>query len=611
MVLAIICFSRHRDTCNNLPTVLGLHLHSHGAKWRLIELMNHLGVSISYQAVIPAVKAILEKAKNNIAHAGSAEDSITAYDNFEQTMGVKEQRIGDNSEFNSVTTGEVIQGHDIPCGSLHQNMVDSEVELSIADVIFAPGNLTGGIQAKISNFIILESIATAFPDAIRSRRSIHNSLGPIPFDESSNTGSINVLRNIFQQQYRLGDDAFTERLFLIYGDQKTVQCLRTIKKRREEAISPYDSFKWLLPVPALFHLKMNYLKMIITAHYGTEDSATDQSSLRHSKEFWNHRKVRPRKADFFVLEEFVIHNYQARFVAALWEHLRRNKLGVGEDGQESIENQIQQQDPKSLHKLIDFLRLKLIDTPSHQCTDRELRNHILFVQHAKTYLLLKHAIKHADIGLISHAVDRCGIYFHGSKQHKYAYEMLYLKRLISTPAATKPLQRTILANSLINLRGQPDSSFETDRLVELHNSKMKDIIRTRHTSSITLDYLFEHCSLNSSFLKDLQCHVEYIFSVRVDSKHSTKSSQYDVVTLAAELQKYSIKFRPNQSTANEAPDLNTRGVTQLLEAIRRFNVRKSSVRDLATLPEEEVDTEEPIDSFYQFNEDTVSAFDLP
>ncbi|KAI9769893.1 MAG: hypothetical protein M1839_003559 [Geoglossum umbratile] len=326
---------------------------------------------------------------------------------------------------------------------------------------------------------------------------------------------------------------------------------------------------------------MNYLKMIITAHYGTEDGVANQSSLRHSKEFWNRQKVRPGKADFFALEEFVIYNYQARFVAALWRHFRCNKLG--EDSQEIIENQIHQQDPKSLYRLINFLRLRLIDTPSHQCTDRELRNHILFLQHAETYLLLKHAIKHVDISLISHAVDHCCIYFHGSKQHKYAYEMLYFKR-------------------------QPNSWFETDRLVELHNGKVKDILRTWHTSSITLDYLFEYCSLNSSFLKDLQRHIEQIFGVHVNSKHSTKSSQYDVITLAAELQKYSMKFHSGRSTANEAPDLNTRGLTRLSEAIRRFNARESSASDLDSMTEEEADTEEPVDSFYQFNKDTVRAF---
>ncbi|KAI9772495.1 MAG: hypothetical protein M1840_000700 [Geoglossum simile] len=90
LMLAIIYFSRHRENCNNLPTLLGLHLHSHGAKRRLIELMNHLGVSVSYPAINTIIKAISEKAREDIARAGSAEDSITAYNNFEQMMGVKE-----------------------------------------------------------------------------------------------------------------------------------------------------------------------------------------------------------------------------------------------------------------------------------------------------------------------------------------------------------------------------------------------------------------------------------------------------------------------------------------------------------------------------------------
>ncbi|KAI9769892.1 MAG: hypothetical protein M1839_003558 [Geoglossum umbratile] len=184
-------------------------------KDNVLDCLNH-GVSVSYPAVNAAVKAISKKAKEDIAHAGSAEDSITAYDNFEQTMGIKEQQIGDNSEFSSVTTDEVIQGRNIPHGGLNQDMVDSEVELSISDIIFAPGNSTGGIQAEISNFLIFESIATAFPDAIRSvytgcdiphpqmpqvevlsfsgqRRSVHNSLGLILFGESSNAVNINVL----------------------------------------------------------------------------------------------------------------------------------------------------------------------------------------------------------------------------------------------------------------------------------------------------------------------------------------------------------------------------------------------------------------------------------
>jgi hypothetical protein len=47
--------------------------------------------------------------------------------------------------------------------------------------------------------------------------------------------------------------------------------------------------------------------------------------------------------------------------------------------------------------------------------------------------------------------------------------MLILWRLVGTSACDPVLQRAILANSLVNLRGWPDSFFETDRLNELLN----------------------------------------------------------------------------------------------------------------------------------------------
>ena len=58
--------------------------------------------------------------------------------------------------------------------------------------------------------------------------------------------------------------------------------------------------------------------------------------------------------------------------------------------------------------------------------DMELRNHVLFLQHTQTYLLLKYSIKHADLGLLRRAIDRCYLYFHGLGQSRYAYKMPYL-----------------------------------------------------------------------------------------------------------------------------------------------------------------------------------------
>jgi hypothetical protein len=50
------------------------------------------------------------------------------------------------------------------------------------------------------------------------------------------------------------------------------------------------------------------------------------------------------------------------------------------------------------------------------------------------YKTLKYGIKNGDISLINRVISVCCFYFEATKQSNYAFEMLYLKRLISTKA---------------------------------------------------------------------------------------------------------------------------------------------------------------------------------
>ncbi len=122
-----------------------------------------------------------------------------------------------------------------------------------------------------------------------------------------------VLENIFRQQYRLPDSTFEHHLFLIYGDQKTTQRVRTIRCRRERARQPYDSLRWALPVPALFHLRMNYLYMVLGVHFSGQGG--DQSTLYDAMNSWTRKGISRSKSDFYALEQLVIHNFQARVCA--------------------------------------------------------------------------------------------------------------------------------------------------------------------------------------------------------------------------------------------------------------------------------------------------------
>lgn len=56
----------------------------------------------------------------------------------------------------------------------------------------------------------------------------------------------------------------------------------------------------------------------------------------------------------------------------------------------------------------------------------------------------------------------------------YGRELLRLAHLTDSPASEVMLQRTVLANSLVNLKGKQGHSFETDRLVELLNTTSRN-----------------------------------------------------------------------------------------------------------------------------------------
>jgi hypothetical protein len=89
-------------------------------------------------------------------------------------------------------------------------------------------------------------------------------LGAIFHDESTNSGNLAVLHNIFSKQYRLDEDSelYSTKLFPIYGDLKTIDRIRSCQHLRRRSTRPYDSLWWALPVAGLFHLRMNYLYML-------------------------------------------------------------------------------------------------------------------------------------------------------------------------------------------------------------------------------------------------------------------------------------------------------------------------------------------------------------
>ena len=440
-------------------------------------------------------------------------------------------------------------------------------------------------------------------DVLAPMKTVHCSLGPIPHDESTNAGNISILENIFQYQYNLSDHAFKHNLFLIYGDQKTTQRIRSIKQRRGQAQKPYDKLQWALPVPALFHLRMNYLYMISRLHFG--GSGSDQSTLYDAMNFWSRKKISKAKADFYALEQLIIHSFQARVCALLWSRLTQSGSELGLEFKD-ISQMLATYNAEAFSQLLN----RIIDSygkDARSTDDLEFRNHVLFLQHTQTYLLLKYAIKHADLGLLRRAIDRCCVYFHGSGQSKYAYEMLYLQRLTSTHATTPELQRAILANGLINRQGKADSWYETDRLVEFHNGTLRKLLNDKRGSGLTMDYLFEHCALNTEFFASLAKQTELLYGINRNSEHPEKSAERDIRVMAQRLSRSgSVTLHNGRTVKHEAVDTLAVGAIRIASnAIANFNktactIDDRSLEDEGKLDDSDEDEEDDIDEVNQF-----------
>src|SRR5467141_1450231 len=107
LVFSIICFTRRRNTCDNIQKLLGLYFQSMGTKRRVQQTLSGLGVCEGYQTTTKLNDAIAADALEHLATAGKRPDVIVVYDNFDYKENVTHQRLGDTGTMRNVTTGKL------------------------------------------------------------------------------------------------------------------------------------------------------------------------------------------------------------------------------------------------------------------------------------------------------------------------------------------------------------------------------------------------------------------------------------------------------------------------------------------------------------------------
>ena len=270
-------------------------------------------------------------------------------------------------------------------------MVHCEVPLTIEDLLYSPGAAVyDETAANIDTYFIAEAIRTAYPESVKSifaksnitypampavellepRKTDSKTLGPILFNEGTLDGSYEVIESIYKHQFQLDDTEFDDRLFLAFGDQKTSSLIRSMQAEQVDASAAYDRKDWLVGVAALFHLRMNFLWLMQRTHYGTMEQQ-DASTLYHNINFWGRKNIPADRAAFQVLEELVLHSFDARVVGLLYTRLEQDGIDTSE--QDNVDQAIQDMNAQGFMDLVEDVRKISLRTTSLATIQGEVR----------------------------------------------------------------------------------------------------------------------------------------------------------------------------------------------------------------------------------------------
>lgn len=506
------------------------------------------------------------------------------------------------------------------------------------EFLSAEGNECDSTEDQLSNFFIFEAIRNAFkyevdhifdsrhnlPHRLRypqlpvidvievEEPTYYTPLGPILTSESTIDDIYQVLENIYLRQLRFdAEKNFEDRLFLAYGDQKTSSLIRSCKALRNEEPDQYESYKWVLPVPGLWHLRLNYLYMVMKIFNGGGKHSDDPSSLFNHINILKRRNIPIEKAPFQHLEELMLHSFDARVVALFLVKLRdTTRLDLRSPEQVAVAikalrpvqiwalvdevrsaafgwdiigkaNKIRQShlpkkkgsSPTGVEQLSTLLGIDAEDTPDPMCdVDVEFLTHVRFLQAVKTYKVLKYSIQCGDIGLLRRSVVQSIFHFSGTSHKRYSQEMLYFWWITSSSASDPVLQRAILANSLVTSRKKREHFMEADKVNELFNLELKETLRMKRTSTFGVVNLFKQSVLMSKHASLLRDIMEEAFGEATKNDHTVKSAAADIRSLAHLLAQSSLVYSPSRTAGFDPAPAFTFGKRNLNDRIDSLNL---------------------------------------
>ena len=448
------------------------------------------------------------------------------YDNINFADRTRHEELGHRAKFHSFTNAAWMVCNEIPTAGLTQDMHNPSHPLDVADVMLSDGiqNCTD-IGAKTSRFFIFEAVrrlhtesvlqifekhadqVPAFPviQTIPPTKTEFWQLAGITANEGTIEGTYAVHDDAFLNQlgFKKGvhpdeDDDFTQRLFLVHGDQLTVCRMRSVQHEQRHARLAYDRRRWLMGVPAWFHIQYNLLLTIVRTHWKPVGDATEDHCVSSDSTLWNRSQNSRDNVKYHLMEPIIAQGFTSRVVAVFYACLqakgllfrRQERHGRKED----LDRAIKALSPDAFLEVVEEVRSLVFtsDAWSSADADVDFRTMCRYLQEVEMLLTVRRAIKYGDVGMLRRMVDPLIVFFTGAGQTNYSREMLYYRWLLS-PANSPELQHAILASGLVNWRGYAGASKPADLALEHLNCACKiDLRNLKNSSCVPTERTVQH-----------------------------------------------------------------------------------------------------------------------
>lgn len=333
-----------RNKASFLRDILGLYLVANGTSRRAIETLNHIGVIPSYWTLNRMLNDMAQHAKDGIKKVSRDPNSVVVYDNFNFKNRVRELAGGKQDQFINLTTALLVACPELN-GPFKQSDIDMTVQFTRKMVIDYLLPRRPVVNAT-SRWLVKHAFRKLFkrdiePMPIVKRvtfpRSPYIQLGAIFEDEGTIDGVYRLHETLFKDRLDMKD--CPDRLILVHGDQKTTSFIRRIKNSQLESVDTWEQKKWIIPVPAFFHIELNYIEMLFRIFWDTGAKTTSPATISADVQFFHRGKnISKKDIKYHQVLPLLMHGFTARVLAFILQDLMEGDILQGPLSVNSIIN---------------------------------------------------------------------------------------------------------------------------------------------------------------------------------------------------------------------------------------------------------------------------------